>query len=319
VRHCLVTGSSGFVGRALVAELRRRGVALRVAVRRRAPSDTDGEAVEAGELSASTDWSDALRGVDTVFHLAGRVHQVGERQSDVEAAYCRVNTEATEALARAAIGAGVRRFVYVSSVKVMGEVSAQRPFVESDPPRPQDAYGRSKLAAERALEQLGQQIEVSIVRPPLVYGPGVRANFLGLLKLVSSGWPLPLGTARAGRSIVFIDNLVDALIACATVPHGSPATYFVSDGRDLCVAELVALLRAEMGLSPGLWSLPAGTVRLAARLLGRADAAQRLFSPLQVNVGRIHSELGWSPPVTAEAGLRATARWFLRARAAGEI
>lgn len=319
MKRALVTGSSGFVGRALVAELRRRGFAVRGAVRRRSNKDPDGQVIETGELSGSTDWSPALRDVETVFHLAARVHRAHDREGDADAAYQLVNADATAALAQAAVVAGARRFVFVSSVKVMGETSALRPFVESDPPQPQDAYGRSKLEGERALERLADQIEVSIARSPLVYGPGVRANFLSLLRIAASGWPLPLGDARAHRSMVFIDNLVDALIACATVPHRSPATYFVSDGRDVSVAELIGLLRSEMDLPPRLWPVPKGLVQRAARLLRRADAAQRLFSPLQVNIDRIRTELGWSPPVPAEDGLRATARWFMQAHAAGAI
>ncbi len=319
MRRALVTGSSGFVGRALIAELRRRGFAARGAARRRSRQNFDRDVVEIGELSEATDWSAALQGIDTVFHLAARVHQVRDAGNDAEAAYQRANADATAALARAAIEAGTRRFVFVSSVKVMGEVSSARPFDEGDPPQPRDAYGRSKLAAEQALAQLAGQIEVSIVRPPLVYGPGVRANFLSLLKLAASGWPLPLGAARASRSMVYIDNLVDALIACATVPHSSPATYFVSDGRDSSLAELIRSLRAEMGLPVRLWNLPGGLVQAAAHAIGRADAAQRLFSPLQVDIGRIRRELGWSPPVTVERGLRDTVRWFLEARARGAV
>ncbi len=252
----LVTGCSGFVGRALVAELRRRGAAVRGVVRQRARAAPDGETLEVGAFSASTDWSAAVRGIDTIFHLAARVHRVGERDSAAAEAYRRTNVEATEALARAAITAGVRRFVFASSVKVMGEVSAERPFAESDPPRPADAYGRSKLDAERALSALAGQIDVTILRAPLVYGPGVRANFLGLLKLAASGWPLPLGAAHARRSMLFIDNFVDALIACATVTHPNPATYFVSDGDDRSVAQVVTLLRREMGRPRRLWTVP---------------------------------------------------------------
>ncbi|MBK9243954.1 MAG: NAD-dependent epimerase/dehydratase family protein [Burkholderiales bacterium] len=315
----LVTGSSGFVAGPLINELRRRGWIVKGAVRREPCSIDTIDIIEIGEMSDSTDWSKALRGVDTVFHLAARVHQVGDSGSGLDTAYRRANADATAALAQQAVAAGARRFVFVSSVKAMGEASPERPFTECDPPQPQDAYGRSKLAAEQALVTLAGQIEVSIVRPPLVYGPGVRANFLSLLKLAAGGWPLPLGAARAPRSMVFIDNLVDALIACATRPHASPATYFVSDGRDFSVAELVSLWRSEMGRPARLWDLPAGLVQAAARALGRADAAQRLFSPLQVDSARIRRELGWSPPVTAEAGLRKTVRWFLDARAAGAI
>lgn len=317
--RALVTGSSGFVGRALVAELRRRGWQAGASVRRISAHDADADVVETGELSTSTDWTAALRAVDTVFHLAARVHQTGGEEAGAEAIYQRANADATAALARAAIAAGVGRFVFVSSVKVMGDVSPMRPFDEGDEPQPQDAYGRSKLDAERALEGLAAQIEVSIVRPPLVYGPGVRANFLSLLRLAASGWLLPLGAARAGRSMVFIDNLVDALIACAIVPHRSPATYFVTDGHDASVAEILTIVRAEMGLSPRLLAPPAGMVQAAARLLGRADAAQRLFSPLLVNTGRIRAELGWSPPVSQEDALRRTARWFMQARSVGAV
>lgn len=317
--HALVTGSSGFIGRALVAEVRRRGHGVRRAVRRRAQQDADREVTEVGELSGSTDWSEALRGVDTVFHLAARVHQVGERGADFASTYRRANVEATASLARAAIAAGARRFVFVSSVKVMGDSSAGRPFEECDPPQPRDPYGHSKLDAELALDELSKQIDVITIRPPLVYGPDVRANFLSLLKLAASGMPLPLRAARAGRSWVFIDNLIDALIACASLPHVSAATYFVSDGHDLSVAELIGQLRAELGMSPRLWVLPEPVVNAAARLLGRADAAQRLFAPLQVSIGLIRRELGWSPPVTVQEGLRTTLRWYVGEHSTREI
>jgi UDP-glucose 4-epimerase len=289
-------------------------VQVRAAVRHPRPDDVD--VFETGDLETAADWSAAVRGVDTVFHLAARVHQPGEQAAGLEDVYRRANADATASLAEAAVAAGARHFVFVSSVKAVGEVSRQRPLTEDDPPRPLDAYGRSKLEAERALAQLGGEIAVTIVRPPLVYGPSVRANFASLMRLAASGWPLPLGAADAHRSMVYLDNLVDALIACATVPHRSPATYFVSDGRDLTVAELVAQLRAATGRAPRLVGLPVAAMRGAARLIGRADAAQRLFSPLQVDIGRIRSELGWTPPVSVEDGLRQTMRWFVESQAA---
>lgn len=313
----LMTGGSGFVGRRLVAELRRRGWPVRTVARRRSRGSDVTDCIEVGELSAMTDWSEALEGIEVVFHLAARVHQFGKAAALAGESYQRINTEATIALARAAIAAGVRQFVFVSSVKAVGEVSPQRPFAEDDQPRPLDTYGRSKLMAERALEQLGEQIAVTIVRPPLVYGPGVRANFASLMRLAATGWPLPLGAAKARRSMIYIDNLVDALIACATVPHRSPATYFVSDGHDLTVAELVAQLRAAAGRAPRLVGLPVMAMQAAARLLGRADTAQRLFSPLQVDIERIRGELGWLPPVPVEEGLRRTMRWFVESRTVG--
>jgi nucleoside-diphosphate-sugar epimerase len=306
--RALVTGANGFVGRELVAELVRRGHAVRAAVRRMGPLPAGAEMIEVGDLSESTDWRGALRGVDTVFHLAARVHARSLPQDEAECE--RVNVVATTALARAAIDAGARRFVFVSSVKVMGETSAGRPFVETDPPGPHDAYGRSKLAAEHALALLARDFGVTIVRPPLVYGPGVRANFLSLLRLADSAWPLPLASATACRSLVFVGNLVNALIACATVPHSTPATYFVADGNDLSVAELVTLLRSALGVPAKLWNLPAGLAGALASVIGRGDIAQRLFAPLQVDSSRIRRELNWSPPFDPREALVATARWF---------
>jgi nucleoside-diphosphate-sugar epimerase len=312
--HALVTGGTGFVGRRLVGELLGRNWTVRVAARHPfgAQAGECIEVCEVGELSASTDWRAALRGIDVVFHLAAHVHQVGRSTGNAGGSYRRVNAEASAALAGAAIDAGVGHFVFVSSVKAMGEVSA-RPFRETDPPQPQDPYGRSKLEAECLLGGLAGPMRVAIVRPPLVYGPDVRANFLSLLKLAASGWPLPLGAARSLRSMVFIENLVDALIACATRPLSVPsATYFVADSRDLSVAELVGTLRAEMGLPPRLWAVPAGLVQVAGRLAGRSDVGQRLFSPLQVDSSRIRAELRWTPPFSPEEGLRRTVRWFMQ-------
>jgi nucleoside-diphosphate-sugar epimerase len=270
------------------------------------------DVVEVGNLSATTDWRNALRGIDTVFHLAAHVH-VRKRARD-EAELERVNVAATIALARAALAAGVRRFVFASSVKVMGETSGDRPFVETDAPRPQDEYGRSKIAAERALIGLDAGLEITIVRPPLVYGPDVRANFLALLRLADSPWPLPLAGANSRRSLVYVGNLADALIACATVPHATPATYFVSDGADPSVAELVTQLRAALGRRARLWTLPNAVSRALATALGRGDAVQRLFAPLQIDTSCIRRELGWSAPFDQRAALEATANWFRVAR-----
>jgi len=283
---------------------------VRAAVRRSTEFPAGVEVVNVGEITEFTDWSIVLRGVHIVFHLAARVHQRGDTGPETEAQYRRVNCDATVALVRAGIAAGADHFVFASSVKVMGETSADRPFNETDTARPQDAYGRSKLAAEQELARLADRIRISIVRSPLVYGPGVGANFRSLLCLADSPWPLPLGAARAQRSIVYVGNLVDAMAACATVAHGSPATYFVSDGRDVSVAELIALLRKALGRPVRLLAAPASLLESAARVVGRADAAQRLFHPLQVDIGRITREIGWRPPYEQQAALRYTARWY---------
>lgn len=310
--RALVTGATGFVGRVLVDELLRRGFAVRGAVRRKVLLAASAEPVDVGNLTPNTDWRAALQDVDTVFHLAARVHVRGNPQEDAE--HERVNVAATAALANASVDAGVRRFVFVSSVKVMGECSKQGPFNESDLTRPQDAYGRSKLAAEELLAQTARAMALTIVRPPLVYGPGVRANFLSLLRLADSPWPLPLAAAVARRSMVYVGNLVDALIACATVPHPVPAVYFVADDQDLSVAELVKELRAAFGLRTRLWPLPAAAAGVLAAVIGRRDAAQRLFAPLQIDTNRIRRELGWAPPFDQREALALTARWFRATR-----
>ncbi len=307
----LLTGCSGFIGRALFAELTRRGHSIRCAVRQPTPGIENAFVV--GDLSGVTRWSAAVAGCDVVIHLAAHVHK-GKSAVDQDA-FQRVNVDATRSLVSAAVSAGVGRFVFVSSAKVMGESSGARPFVEGDTPRPQDAYGRSKLAAEQALATFVGALEITIVRPPLVYGPGVRANFLSLLRLADSPWPLPLAAATARRSLVFVGNLVDALIACATVRHLVPATYFVSDGNDLSVAELVTQLRAANGVRARLWPIPAAAASALAALVGQRDVAQRLFAPLQIDASRIRRELGWTPPFVQRDALALTARSFRSTRA----
>ena len=311
--HALVTGGTGFVGRALVAELRRRGHAVRCAVR---AARGDPSSVVVGDLSQPINWSAALAGIDTVFHLAGRVHE--PREDDVaREAFRLVNVNATAALAKAAARAGVRRFVFVSSVKAAGEVSAQ-PLREDDETQPRDLYGKSKQAAEWALGQAmkdtGSPMAVTIVRAPLVYGPGVGANFQKLLRLADSPWPLPLGAATAPRSFVFVGNLVDALIAAAERGRAGVEIYYVSDGQDLPVADLVRRVRGALNRAPRLWPIPSPLAAAAVRLVGRGDLADRLFSPLQVDPSKIQRDLGWRPPFPVDQALRMTTEAYVRTR-----
>jgi UDP-glucose 4-epimerase len=311
--QALVTGGTGFVGRALVAELRRRGHAVRCAVR---TADGNSGTIVVGDLAQPVDWSAALNGIDTVFHLAARVHDPSDDDAAFEA-FRAVNVDATAVLAKAAARAGVRRLVFVSSVKAAGETSV-RPLSEDDPPQPGDLYGKSKQAAEMALAQavqdLGSTMAIAIVRPPLVYGPGVGANFRALLRLADSPWPLPLGGAVAPRSFIYVGNLVDALIVAAE--HAKPGVeiYHVSDGQDLPVGELVRRLRVALGRPPRLWRVPGRLAATGARLLGRGDLADRLFSPLQVDTGKIQRDLGWRPPFAVDVALRLTAEAYVRAR-----
>ena len=305
----LVTGASGFVGRALCAELRRRGVAALGAVRNDAAS---GE-VAIGALGPGNDWNAALAGREAVIHLAARVHVMDEHDTDPLLAYREVNVDATINLARQAARAGVKRFVFVSSVKVNGEATAGTPFCAADVPQPRDPYGQSKLEAELALRALEKEtgLEVVIVRPPLVYGPGVKANFLNLMKLVRRGLPLPLASVRNRRSMVALDNLVDLLIVCARDGRAAGGTFMVSDGNDVGIAELIGMLAAAMDRPARLIPVPAGVLGGVARLLGKAAMADRLLGSLQVDITETRARLGWEPVVAPRTAINDTVRHFL--------
>jgi nucleoside-diphosphate-sugar epimerase len=307
VEKLLVTGASGFVGAALCQALAARDVPFVPCVRKLTLAQTPGPtAFETGDLSGPVDWKPALAGCSVVVHLAARVHMMREQAADPEAVYRAMNVDATMRLAEQAAEQGIRRFIYVSSVKVNGERTLGRPFRADDPPAPEDAYGRSKLAAELALQAWAGQTgtELVIVRPPLVYGPGVRANFLRLMQLVQSGVPLPLGGIRNSRSMVALGNLVDFLLLCASHPDAAGATWMVSDNRDLSLPELISLIARAMGRPARLLPVPPGMLSAGAALLGRRAAAGRLLDSLQVDVSPALDRLGWTPPLDVETGIR---------------
>jgi UDP-glucose 4-epimerase len=309
--RALVTGADGFVGRHLVAALAARGQPARAAVRAAGTRVAGAhESVTVGDMTRQPDWSAALAGVDTVFHLAARVHRSGD-DAAAQRAFAATNVDATLRLARAAADAGVLRFVFVSSAKVMGERSGARPFVESDAPQPPDAYARSKWQAEQQLAEAAGRVELTIVRPPLVYGPGVGANFLRLLRAATSAWPLPLGSATAERSMAYVGNLVDALVLCAAHPQAAGRTYFVADAEDLSVAALLGKLRRRLGRPGRLWRAPVPVLAALLALAGRRAEADRLFSPFRLDTRRIRDELGWSPPHCVDDALAATLQWYL--------
>lgn len=313
----LVTGASGFVGRELCAQLAERGFTVRAALRVPRPGPAPwAEEARVGEIDGGTRWGDALRGVDAVVHLAARVHHMGAAEQAHMGEYRRVNVHGTEALARQAADAGVKRLVFASSVKVNGEATHGTPFRPDDPPRPVDAYGISKRDAEDALWRLcgASGLEGVVVRPPLVYGPGVRANFLQLLRVVDRGIPLPLAAVRNVRSMVFVSNLADALIRALEHPAAAGRTYLAADGS-LSTPALVRQLAAGLGRPVRLFPVPPPAMRLAGRLTGTLDAVGRLCASLEVDAGALEAELGWRPRVTAEDGLRRTAEWY-RAQAA---
>jgi nucleoside-diphosphate-sugar epimerase len=312
VSKVLVTGAGGFVGRMLCKELAHRGYQVRAAMRSHGQLSANGETAIVGNIDAGTKWADALRGVDTVIHLAARVHVMKEKAADPLTEFLKVNLYGTSNLAQQAAGAGVKRLVYVSSVKVNGETTDAQPFAETDEPDPQDPYAVSKLQAEQVLQRISDEtgLEVVIVRPPLVYGPGVKGNFLRLLAAIDRGIPLPLAGAHNLRSLIYVGNLVDALIVCASHPAAAGQTYLVRDGEDVSTAILVEKLSRALGRDSRLFGLPPGLLRAAATLLGRAEQMDRLFGSLRVNDQKIRGELGWVPPYSMEQGLRATVDWY---------
>ena len=317
IKRILVTGANGFVGRALCAALMHNGHAVRGAVRGSGIEVSTGTSrATVGEINGQTDWSDALAGIEVVIHLAARVHVMDDAASDPLAEFRRVNTTGTEHLARAAAASGVKRLVYVSSTKVNGEETHDgKNFSEADMAAPQDAYAISKRDAELALHRIAREtgLEVVIVRPPLVYGPGVKGNFAQMLAVVAKGIPLPFAAVENRRSLVYVENLADALISCATHPAAVGQTYLVCDGQDVSTAMLVEKIARALGRKSRTFYFPPGLLRAVAAVLGRAEQIDRLFGSVRVSDEKIRSDLGWVPPYTLEQGLRATADWY-RAR-----
>ncbi len=306
----LVTGSTGFVGGALVKRLvaDRACKGVVAAVRHNADSGYEGgRQVQVGDLLPTTDWRLALQGIDAVVHCAARVHVMQDDATDPVQAYREVNVNGTLNLARQAAQAGVGRFVFVSSIKVNGETTQPgQPLTADDVPSPLDPYGVSKLEAELGLREIEAQtgMEVVIVRPPLVYGPGVKANFASMMRWVARGIPLPLGAIQNARSMVALDNLVDLLVTCLTHPGATGQTFLVSDGEDMSTTELLRRTAQAMGKKAFLFPVPATVLELGTSLLGKRAVAQRLCGSLQVDIEKTRRLLGWSPPLTVDQGLK---------------
>lgn len=315
----LLTGASGFVGRAVQARLLSDAVHQLRCAQRQVPvaALTGVEYCLAPSLGGEADWSQALVGVDAVIHCAARVHVMREQAADPLAEFRRANVEGTLRLARQAVAAGVRRFVFVSSIKVNGEQTRPgEPFRADDLPQACDPYGISKREAEDALLALAQEsgLEVVIVRPPLIYGPGVKANFLSMLRWLKRGVPLPLGAIDNRRSLVALDNLVDLLVLCLSHPAASGQRFLVSDGEDLSTTELLRRLGQALGRPARLLPVPPAWIEAGARLLGRQSLSQRLCGSLQVNIDKTRERLGWIPPLTVDQALARTAAHFLESR-----
>lgn len=320
VLKVLLTGATGFVGRgvleafAAIPELH-----LAVAVRSRLSGEFPGVEVHFIDgLSATQDWTSALAGVDVVVHAAARVHVMRETAGDPLAEFRAVNVEGTLNLARQAAAAGVRRFIFISSIKVNGESTPPgRPFRAEDRPAPADPYGQSKLEAERALSRLAEEcaMEWVVIRPPLIYGPGVGANFASLMRVVQRQLPLPFARVRNQRSLVARDNLVDLLRVCLEHERAANQVFLVSDDHDLSSAELCRRLAVALGVRPRLLSVPVALLQGLAALFGRGAQAQRVLGSLQVDIGKTRELLGWQPPVSVDQALAETARWYRETRA----
>ncbi len=300
----LVTGANGFVGRALCGHLGTLGQVVVSAVRR---ASGLADEVVVGDIDDATDWTAALRGCDAVVHLVARVHVMDDTAQNSLALYRATNVEATLNLARQAAAAGVKRFVFISTIKVNGE-GRDAAYRETDVAAPGDAYAMSKWEAEQGLQRIAREtgLEIVILRPPLVYGPGVKANFLRLMRIVGRGWPLPLGAIRNRRSLLYLGNFVDAIGLCVEHPAAAGQTFLLDDGEAVSTPELVRALANAMGRPVRLLLVPVGVLELAGALLGKRAAVARLTGSLFVDSSAIRSRLGWVPSYTLRQGLAAT-------------
>lgn len=319
-RRVLVTGASGFVGRALVDELLRREVNVTAAVRRECAMPAAARVVRIDDLGPHTEWATALEGCDAVVHCAARVHVMHEKAGNPLAAFRIANVAGSVRLAEQAIAGGVRRMVYLSSVKVHGErTEIDRPFTERDALVPTDPYGVSKAEAEEELRQVasGSEFDMVIIRPPLVYGPGVKANFLSMARCLARGVPLPFGAVTGNRrTLVALDNLLDLVCTTLTHPAAAGQTFLAGDDEDLSTTELLRRTAHALGTTAHLIPVPSSLLALGAAALGRRDLWQRLGGTLQCSVAHARDRLQWCPIVTVDEGLRRAVASIGHARSA---
>jgi nucleoside-diphosphate-sugar epimerase len=308
----LVTGANGFVGKALCNTLRMAGLSIRAAVRDPLKQLSDAESIIVESIGASTDWAAALNGVQAIVHLAARVHVMDERAADPLDEFRRMNVDGTVNLARQAAAAGVKRFVFLSSIKVNGESTQPGcSFSADDKPSPEDPYGISKYEAELAIWKVAEQtgMEVVVIRPPLVYGPGVKANFAAMMRWLARGLPLPLGAVTDNRrSLVALDNLVDFIVTCLNHPAAANQTFLVSDGEDLSTADLLKRMGLALGKPSRLFFVPKGLLRFGAAVVNKSGLYQRLCGSLQMDISKTQRLLDWKPPLSVDEGLRRAAQ-----------
>ncbi len=312
----LLTGATGFIGRGLLERVSTEVSLEPVAVVRNSAARLSKHVAtfRVAELEADTDWQSALERVDVVIHCAARVHVMHDTSFDPLAEFRQINVNGTLNLARQAASAGVRRFIFISSIKVNGEgTELGKPYFSDCHPAPLDPYGVSKMEAEQTLFVLASEtgMEVVIIRPVLVYGPGVKANFRSMMNWLNKGVPLPLGAIHNKRSLVALDNLVDLIVTCIDHPNAANKTFLVSDGEDLSTTELLRRMGQALGKPARLLPVPASLLRAGAAMLGRGAVAQRLCGSLQVDISKTRELLGWTPPVSVDEALRRTAEHYL--------
>jgi len=313
----LITGVNGFVGKTLAGKLVTKGFNVNGAARSLVPVDFPCTITKfvIKDIDSKTDWQKALEGVDVVIHLAARVHVMKDTAIDALAEFRRVNVEGTLNLARQAVKAGAQRFIFISSIKVNGEGSILgKPCTSEDQPAPVDPYGISKREAEDALLQLASEtgMEVVIIRPPLIYGPGVKANFQSMMHWLDKGIPLPLGAIHNRRSLVALDNLIDLIITCIHHPAAANQIFIAGDGEDLSTTELLQRMAAALGKKACLIPVPELILMWGAKLIGKQAMAQRLCGSLQVDISKAHDLLGWKPPLKIDEALRKTAQYYMK-------
>ncbi|MCF6265679.1 MAG: SDR family oxidoreductase [Desulfuromusa sp.] len=311
----LVTGATGFVGSAVIGQLSpQQNFTLTAVIRQDNHSFPKSvNVVKIGDINPNTDWAAALQGIAVVIHTAARVHVMQDDVADPSTEFRRVNVAGTLNLAQQAAAAGVKRFIFISSIKVNGEeTSFGQPFTAKDIPAPSDPYGISKLEAEQGLRQLSDKngIEVVIIRPPLVYGSGVKANFQTMMRWLNKGVPLPLGAIHNKRSLVALDNLVNLIITCIDHPAAANQTFLVADGEDLSTTELLQRMAHALEKPARLIPVPSRLLELGASLIGKKALAQRLCGSLQVDISKTCETLGWTPPINVDVGLRRAAAGY---------
>lgn len=309
-----ITGANGFVGESLCKELAFRGYSVKGFTRRLSHQLNNVEQYLISEITEKNNWDETLNKVDVLIHLAARVHVLQDSADDILDAFLAVNLYGTINLAQAAAKAGVKRFVFVSSIKVNGEFTETQSFSEIDLPHPQDAYAISKWEAEIALRKIEKEtgMQVVILRPPLVYGAGVKANFASLLKVVNKKIPLPLASVKANRSLIYVGNLVDAIIVCASSPNAAGHTYLVSDGDAVSMPQLIKKIALALNKPSFVLPFSLSIIRFLAKAFGKTSSLDRLTQSLVIDSSKIRQDLDWKPPFTMDQGLKETADWYLK-------